>query len=542
MRCKILYADVACSASTKRKRERRRESIKPIAKRCPSLLCVCVLLASAVLVVIDTHTRTTPKPTCNIMSHSSDAALFKQRIARHSDEKPINELELETKDVASSCSSPDLLHPAFASDTSRSWASSPEPGSTSASPSRSSPVPVVFGHQRLQQHRPFAMVPELTIHPSGPFEAPELDCQLYSPIAGVRPQWTPRTSAGRAKLMTESYKWEQAETVRELKKSHQQAVSERSQMRKMSNADEAALRREATRQALDSSRECYHQMVEEIGREGKESAETNRRLHAEARRAWQDRGHALPRAQQNTQRAQLEQKKVVASNALHVASVEEFMRREEENLVDGLHARKAAIREAGQRMRRTSQMARRISKEGNMREREATVESIRQRQTAGEKQLAQARSDEAARRLALHDSVSRRLSTGNLRDFKAQERERKAYVAAQLKAESLRNRKQYEQTVRADTERRRRLHDGVRKAETDGFGDTRVFAYSSVMHSGTSLWSQADYSREEGGRRFRHDLPNPKSPSGRWLRSYANQVVGSRTSRSSPGHDSVVSI
>ena len=113
-----------------------------------------------------------------------------------------------------------------------------------------------------------------------------------------------------------------------------------------------------------------------------------------------------------------------------------------------------------------------------------------------------------------------------------------------LKAETLRNRKEYEETVRADMERRRRLHDGVRKAETDGFGDTRVFAYSSVMHSGTSLWSQTSYSREEGQRRrrFRHDLPNPKSPSGRWLRDYANHVLSARTSRSSPQTDSLVSI
>ena len=390
-----------------------------------------------------------------------------------------------------------------------------------------------------------AMVPGLVIDTYDlSQQLDHLDFLSYSPIAGVRPQWTPRTSAGRAKLMTESQNWEQAESVRQLKKSHEQAVSERLRMNKLSNADEAAIKREATRQALDSSRESYRQLVDELGREGKQRAEMNRRLHAEARTAWQEQGNALPRAQENTQRARLEQTKVITANALHVATVEAFMKREEENLVDGLYARKAEIREAGQRMRRTGQMARRVSKEHTMREREATVDAVRQRQMAGEKQLAQARSDEASRRLALHDSVARRLSTGNVRDFKAQERERKARIAAQLKAQTQRNRKEYEETVRADMERRRRLHDGVRKAETDGFGDTRVFAYSSVMHSGTSLRSQAGSSREEGQRRrrFRHDLPNPKSPSGRWLRDYANQVLSARTSRSSPPMDGVVSI
>ena len=53
---------------------------------------------------------------------------------------------------------------------------------------------------------------------------------------------------------------------------------------------------------------------------------------------------------------------------------------------DGLNARKAQIREAGQRMRRMGQMSRRVSKEALAREREATVEATRQRQQAGERQ------------------------------------------------------------------------------------------------------------------------------------------------------------
>lgn len=480
---------------------------------------------------------------------TDDKAWYKQRIARLSKESissevPQNEAERQRdktdhQHYAELLAAEGNISPMRTSSPSvfsaRSTASSPELGRSPFSPSISPiPSPIPSQQQQLQRQHPASLVPELDIVQSqraqeGRSSPPLL---IGSPIAGVRPQWTPRTSAGRAKLMTESDNWEAAESAREEKKARELVMADRLRLRKLSNTDEATLRKGATRNALDSSREEYRKFIEELGREGKRQAEDIRRQHAEARQAWQARGSALPRAQENTQRANSEFAKVVEANAMYVAKFEAFMKREIEDQVDGLNARKAQIREAGQRMRRMGQMSRRVSKEALAREREATVEATRQRQQAGERQLAEAKANEASRRIALHDSVARRLSTGHVRDFKDQERRRKEKLAAEAKAQSILNRQRYEQAVREDEARKKRLHDGVRRAINEGNGDTDVFAYSSVMHSGTSLWSHAvGYSRTDGERhRFRHNLPNAKSPAGRWLREYANQVIGARTS------------
>ena len=198
--------------------------------------------------------------------------------------------------------------------------------------------------------------------------------------------------------------------------------------------------------------------------------------------------------------------------------------------------RKSQVRERGQRSRRFSHDHMKMSIEDTMRKRAATVEETHQRQAAGQNLRSKAVASEIARRTMLHHGVAGALSPGNVQEFKERERQRKAAQSARMKAQSLRNRELFELAKREDEERRRRLHDGVRKAATDGHGDRRSTAYSSVMHSGTSLWS---HSREEGQRhRFRHDLPNPRSPAGKWLREYAQAVVSARPSRS----NSVVTI
>ena len=78
--------------------------------------------------------------------------------------------------------------------------------------------------------------------------------------------------------------------------------------------------------------------------------------------------------------------------------------------------------------------------------------------------------------------------------------------------------------------RRRQLHDAVRLAATDGFGDDDKRAYSSFKHSGTSISSSA---REEGyNHGFKHDLPSARSPAGRWIREYAHAAHHAQLARS----------
>ena len=361
-----------------------------------------------------------------------------------------------------------------------------------------------------------------------------------SPIAGVRPQYTPRTSVGRSVLMHESNKWELAETERRARRQREEHAGERLQMRGRSNAVEASIAREAMKNALDSSRESYRQAVDKIGQEMRAAGEDLRQQHSQAKCAWQDKGRSQPRAQDNTERVHGEVQKVRDARASHVATYSADLRRDEEELARMREERKSLVRERGQRSRRASREDMKSSMDDTMRKRAATVDETRQRQATSQSLRSQAVASEIARRTTLHHGVAGALSPGNVHEFKERERQRKAAQTARLKAQSLRNRELFEVAKREDEERRRRLHDGVRKAATDGYGDRHRTAYSSVMHSGTSLWS---HSREDGQRhRFRHDLPNPRSPAGKWLRDYAQAAVSARTSRANSASNSAVTI
>lgn len=124
------------------------------------------------------------------------------------------------------------------------------------------------------------------------------------------------------------------------------------------------------------------------------------------------------------------------------------------------------------------------------------------------------------------DSVYATSAPENVRDFKEQERMRKAERSARLKAESTACSLALDEARRIEDERKRALHDAVRKAALGGFGDRSKTAYSDYRHSGTSLRS---HSRREGAPHgFRHELPSARSPAGRWLREYARGYIDSR--------------
>jgi len=125
------------------------------------------------------------------------------------------------------------------------------------------------------------------------------------------------------------------------------------------------------------------------------------------------------------------------------------------------------------------------------------------------------------------DGVAGTLSPEKIREIKAQEAARKAEHGQRMKDEKRRALEAFDAVRRDEEERKRALHDAVRRAATCGYGDRRRTAYSGVEFSGTSCYSQ---SREEGRHGFRHELPSARSPAGRWLREYAQSYVRAKQS------------
>ena len=160
---------------------------------------------------------------------------------------------------------------------------------------------------------------------------------------------------------------------------------------------------------------------------------------------------------------------------------------------------------------------------------------MREGQQGRESNVHQARGQLLASRRESRDTVARSLSPSNVRAFKAQDQARKAQVSSRLRDESRANLLNARMALELEDERRRQLHDRVRRAATRGYGDHAQRAYSSVSHSGTSIFSSA---RRDGTHPFKHDLPSARSPAGRWLREYAQAARGQWAKDS----DAVVSI
>lgn len=246
--------------------------------------------------------------------------------------------------------------------------------------------------------------------------------------------------------------------------------------------------------------------------------------HRQKQRAWEAKGRALPRATDNTERVRSQIEKMHAQRAAAVAArTAERLRAEREKDEEHaalVHATRVRAQEA--RARQAERV--RSSSAHAHSQREGVVGSMREQQSAHEDQIHTSRQHEADAHREQRDGIARVLSPGNVRDFKAQEQARKAQRAERLKAEREEQRRRLDAARRDEDERKRQLHNAVRKAALDGFGDREKTAYSSYMHSGTSHQSLA---RDDGRHDYKHDLPSSRAPYGRWLREYAKLSASS---------------
>ena len=115
----------------------------------------------------------------------------------------------------------------------------------------------------------------------------------------VRPQWTPRTSAGRAKLHVDDVNWEHAERLRQLREHREKYKAEFRNHIQLTNTYEAAVKREERLEALQSARQAVKQQTVEQGRQTKAEGEQLRELARQQRQNWEEYGKYLTRYHTN---------------------------------------------------------------------------------------------------------------------------------------------------------------------------------------------------------------------------------------------------
>lgn len=420
--------------------------------------------------------------------------------------------------------------------------------------------PLVYDDPAMISSAPFPFYSPRTASPSP---------RPVSPIE-VRPAWTPRTSSGRSKLMAESEKWESAEEHRERRNQRDYNVGALKGQRQYARDVEAHRARDARLQALYDSRENHRELVDDIGREGKEHAEELRRQHADAKATWKSRGKARYMANKNTERVREQMEKVHLERAAHVAARSQERREAEQERAREVAERVLATRARADRNRKSTEAKIRSSSAHELRVRlrlwhwrvllcsalptgvlshselprthpspippayeltvlclspwppeqmrSAQVGAARERLMEREEEVREIKGEQLASKQVSRDGVAKALAPSNVREFKAQEQARKSANSARLRELSRSHLERARATFDDEDDRKRRLHDAVRRAATDGFGDQDKAAYSSVVHSGTSIVGCA---RLEGPHGFKHDLPSARSPAGRWLREYA---------------------
>ena len=319
--------------------------------------------------------------------------------------------------------------------------------------------------------------------------------------------------------MAESSNWERAEMERSLQRSHErQMVDERKKRRQLV----AALSQER-HAALHKSREWHRHRMHERGFEAKAESDTRKQQLALRRETFQESAKAIPRAQQNNEKVRSQMAKLHAHRTALVAARTAERQRAERERDDETAARINATRTRAQLARVRQAERVRSSCANDVKEREAVVDHMRELQITHEDERDQLRKQVVDANSGQREGIARMLSPGKVRDFKAQEQARKAQRAMRHKAERESFRHSFDTAWRNEEERRRQIHDSVRRAALGGYGDRRLTAYSSYMHSGTSHYSQ---SREDGPHHgFKHDLPSARAPSGRWLREYAQAYV-----------------
>ena len=351
-------------------------------------------------------------------------------------------------------------------------------------------------HARHHAHRPRSMTPPPSSSPrmaSSPPRAatppsyrsikPPLPVEARSPTtprslspsprssspgpADVRPRFTPRTSAGRAKLSIDAGNFEQAELTRQLRAQREQYRVDFKHYVQETNAYNASHARSRQLLALQEVRDQTAVEAERAARELRREANELRRQHAEQRREWEEYGRSLKHVH-NNHGARVQREHVAhgrVRDAIERRRESEHMRR---ICAHELAERERAKRERAQSARHANAYGLRSASEAELLARQE--HSARMRHDLHERDRARfhSRRVQVSSARASHDQVFDESSRYRVAEFNAAERERKAEAARQLRDDlhSMRRERMLQQA--AERARKQAMHDAVMQATLGG--------------------------------------------------------------------------
>ena len=288
-----------------------------------------------------------------------------------------------------------------------------------------------------------------------------------STLGEVRPQWTTRTTAGRAKLAVDTDNWLWAERTRKLRNQREAYRGQWQHHVRAKNAYEASAAREDRLSSLRSVRDDQVKSVDVRGKVGKREADLLRQKHHEQRQQWEAYGKDLHHVHNNDG---ARKQKVMLFEERRQES--DRMKREREQ-----HERARAA-EISERMLANRQRAAHIRRENvravssvsaaELRARGETYSAMRSQSVRHERQREHERQrslNEAAwKRDAVHQASSREMVAA----FNGAERRRKAIAATQVREQMQRMRRSRMHDVLSEADRKRALHDEVVRERLEG--------------------------------------------------------------------------
>lgn len=290
-----------------------------------------------------------------------------------------------------------------------------------------------------------------------------------SVMAGeVRPQWTPRTSAGRAKLHVDDVNWEHAERLRQLREHREKYKAEFRNHIQLTNTYEAAVKREERLEALQSARQAVKQQTVEQGRQTKAEGEQLRELARQQRQNWEEYGKYLTRYHTNAG-ARAARRQVEFGKA---DEAERQRRQRESHRHERAHELSEHIvanREKAQRARRESSLALRSVSDAELRSRHEVAQLMRRAEMHrdGQRLVEKREMLEIARQS--HDAVLEHSAREKVRGYLEADRRKNIAPAAEQRARLHRMRFAIRNETNEDFARKKEMHDAVKHAEIYGY-------------------------------------------------------------------------
>lgn len=286
-------------------------------------------------------------------------------------------------------------------------------------------------------------------------------------LGEVRPQWTPATSAGRARLRVDDANWQLAESARVERSEAEMFLGDLRQRHRASNAQQAAMARRERLEVLHHVRATSRTLIDDKAARAKaETREQLRQLQA-ARAEWEQHGRTLPAHDRSG--IVRERQRIAHEN---VASAREVRRQREairDHCARELTGRLLANQEKAMHIRQRNTLAVRSVSAAELRDRQGTVDTMRRQEASRDRERYAEKHHAYARSRSSHEQVHRVSSRECVAHYIAAERARKAAVAAAVRESIDARRLERAYAERAEEERKRALHDAVRRGVYEGY-------------------------------------------------------------------------